>query len=355
MTKGIQNIIIHRTKTVREAMKQLEENGRRILFVVDEANSLLGAVVDGDIRRWILAEGSVNDPVESVCNKNPSLVHESYGINEVREIMLEKRISCIPVVNAGGEIVELLFWDDIFEEGIVRKPLRKLDLPVVIMAGGKGTRMDPFTQVLPKPLIPIGDKTVIELIIDSFLEYGVSHFYVSVNYKAKIIKSYFEELKPDYRIEYIEEDKPLGTAGSLKYLGGKIDGSLLVTNCDIIIKADYADLVDFHNKTGNMITIVASMKSYHIPYGICEIENGGCLTKMVEKPEYSFLVNTGMYVLKSDAVGLIPEDEVFQITDLIEMVKKQNGKIGVFPVSDNAWLDIGEWAEYKKALKKFDF
>ncbi len=355
MTKDIKNIIINCTKTVREAMKQLEENERRILFVVDEANSLVGAVVDGDIRRWILAEGSVNDPVVRVCNKNPFIVHESYAITEVREMMLEKRISCIPVVNDRGEIVELLFWDDIFEEGIVRKPKRKLDLPVVIMAGGKGTRMEPFTQVLPKPLIPIGDKTVIELIIDSFLDYGVSHFYVSVNYKAKIIKSYFEELKPDYQIEYIEEDKPLGTAGCLKFFKDKIKGPMLVTNCDIIIKADYADLVDFHNKKGNMITIVASMKSYHIPYGICEIENGGCLTKMVEKPEYCFLVNTGMYVLQSDAVGFILEDEVFQITDLIEKIKNQNGKIGVYPVSDNAWLDTGEWAEYKKALKKFDF
>jgi NDP-sugar pyrophosphorylase family protein len=355
MIKGMESIIIHRSNTIKEAMKQLEENGRRILFVVDDAKRLVGAVVDGDIRRWILTEGSVNDPVERVCNKNPFLVHEAYSINEVREVMLEKRISCIPVVNAKREIIELIFWDDIFEEGIVRKPLRKLDLPVVIMAGGKGTRMDPFTQVLPKPLIPIGDKTVIELIIDSFLEYGLRLFYISVNYKSKIIKSYFEELDPGYRIEYIEEEQPLGTAGSLKYLKNKIDGSLLVTNCDIIIKADYADLVDFHCKAGNMITIVASMKSYHIPYGICEIENGGCLTKMVEKPEYSFLVNTGMYVLHSDTLGLIPQDEVFQITDLIEKVKEQNGKVGVFPVSDNAWLDIGEWTEYKKALKKFDF
>lgn len=355
MNKSIEHIVIKTGITIKQAMKQLEVTEKRILFVVDEDDGLIGSVVDGDIRRWILKEGSLDDTIEKSCNKKPFFVHEAYELNHIREVMLEKRISCVPVVNAKRQVVELIFWEDIFEEDITRKPRHKLDLPVVIMAGGKGTRLDPFTKILPKPLIPIGDKTVIEFIIDSFLDFGVTSFYVTVNYKAKIIKSYFEELNPAYRIDYIEEDKPLGTAGSLKYLKGKINDSLLVTNCDIIIKADYADLVDFHYKMGNMITIVASMKSYHIPYGICEIENGGCLTKMVEKPEYSFLVNTGMYVLHADVLDLIPDGELFDITDLIEKVKEQNGKVGVFPVSDHAWLDIGEWAEYKKALKIFEF
>jgi dTDP-glucose pyrophosphorylase len=355
MEKSIEQILVSRDKTVKQAMKQLEETEKRVLFVVDENTRLVGTLVDGDIRRWILAEGSLTDAVERVCNKRPFVAHQPYDLEEIKRVMQEKRINCVPVVNGEGQIVNLLFWESVFEEGIKRKPVRQLDLPVVIMAGGKGSRLDPFTKILPKPLIPIGEKTVIEVVIDSFLEFGVRHFYISVNYKAKIIKSYFEELKPTYRIEYIEEDRPLGTAGSLKYLRGKVNGSLLVTNCDIIIKADYPDLVEFHEKMGNLITIVASMKNYNIPYGICEIENGGCLTKMVEKPEYNFLVNTGMYVLRSEALDLIPGNESFHVTDLVEKAKGQGGKIGVFPIGDGAWLDTGEWAEYKKALKKFEF
>lgn len=354
MTEEMQKILIHRARDIKEAMKQLEENKKRILFVVDEAGRLLGSLADGDIRRWILQEGSLSAPVETACNSNPFIVSEGYDSDLVREAMLDRNITCIPVVDSVRKIVKLLFWEDVFEDGDHDRPLRKIELPVVIMAGGKGTRLDPFTLVLPKPLIPIGDKTVLELIIDTFLDHGVDLFYLSVNYKATIIRSYFEELKPEYRIEYIEEDEPLGTAGSLRHLRGRADGPLLVTNCDIIVRADYADLVEFHQKSGHDLTIVASMKSYHIPYGICEIANGGALARMVEKPEYSFLVNTGMYVMGQAALDLIPDGGAFHVTDLIERLRNRGGMVGVYPVSDHAWLDIGEWAEYRNALKRFE-
>jgi NDP-sugar pyrophosphorylase family protein len=220
------------------------------------------------------------------------------------------------------------------------------------MAGGKGTRLDPFTRVLPKPLIPLGEKTVIEHIIDSFLEFGVSKFYLSVNEKSKIIKSYFEELTPSYSMTYIEESKPLGTAGSLRYLYPELKDSLVVTNCDVIIKTDYAELVEFHERNANDITVVGSVKNFNIPYGICEIANGGTLVCIREKPEYNFLVNTGLYVLRSDALGLIPESELFHMTQLIERVRESGGKVAVFPVSDKAWIDTGQWAEYREALKQ---
>jgi NDP-sugar pyrophosphorylase family protein len=224
----------------------------------------------------------------------------------------------------------------------------------VIMAGGKGTRLDPFTRILPKPLIPIGDKSIIEIIIDKFLKYQINHFIVSVNEKSKIIKSYFEELNPPYSISYIHEPKPLGTAGSLKYLDKKDCHSIIVTNCDIIIDADYADLVDSHLKDNNDITLVASMKQYKIPYGVCEIENGGALKTIIEKPEYNFLVNTGMYIIKTESLKLVPFEEYFHMTHLIEKVKAAGGKIGVYPISESSWIDTGEWEEYKNALKAFN-
>lgn len=354
MTEEMQKILIHRARDIKEAMKQLEDNKKRILFVVDEAGKLLGSLADGDIRRWILQEGSLSAPVETACNTNPVIVSEGYDSDLVRGAMMDRDITCIPVVDSVRKIVKLLFREDVFEDGDHGRPLRKIDLPVVIMAGGKGTRLDPFTRVLPKPLIPIGDKTVLELIIDTFLGHGVSLFYLSVNYKAAIIRSYFEELDPGYCIEYIEENEPLGTAGSLRHLRGKAEGPLLVTNCDIIVRADYADLVEFHGNGGHDLTIVASMKSYHIPYGICEIENGGALSRMVEKPEYSFLVNTGMYVMGPMVLDLIPEGGAFDITDLIQRIRDEGGKVGVYPVSDHSWLDIGQWAEYRMAVKKFE-
>jgi dTDP-glucose pyrophosphorylase len=355
MRTDIQALLISTNVSVKLAMSQLGNTLKRILFVVDENSALVGSLVDGDIRRWILAEGSLEAPVKELCNKKAYYVTPQYDLNEIKTVMVDRKILCVPVLNRKRQIVELIFWENLFSNDIIRKPLHPINLPVVIMAGGKGTRLDPFTRILPKPLIPIGEKTVIELIIESFLQHAVKSFYITVNYKSKIIKSYFEELKPPYTITYIDEEIPLGTAGSLKYIEGKVNTPFIVTNCDIIIKTDYAELVDFHSENQNDITLVASLKNYNIPYGVCEIENGGILKKIIEKPEYSFLVNAGMYILNPDTLSYVPCNEMFHITQLIDAVRQAGGKIGVFPVGENAWLDIGELAEYKKTLKKFEF
>lgn len=352
MNPNIAAFIVDTGATVLQAMRQLEETAQKILFVVGRERRLIGSLTDGDIRRWILAEGSLQDSIGNVCNKYPYQVRVDYVLEEVRGVMVDRNIGCVPVVDGQGQLVELLFWESVFKDSGKQKTITAIHLPVVIMAGGKGTRLDPFTRILPKPLIPLGDKTVIERIIDSFLKYGVSNFYLSVNHKSKIIKSYFEELEPQYKIEYIQEDKPFGTAGSLRYLRDRVGGSFIVTNCDILIEADYSELVEFHDRSNNDITIVGSLKNYHIPYGICEIVNGGTLARITEKPEYNFLVNTGMYVLRAETLRLIPEGEIFHMTHLIEQVKHSGGKVAVFPVSEKAWLDTGEWAEYRKALRQ---
>jgi dTDP-glucose pyrophosphorylase len=352
MKKSIRHLLIDKNKTLKEAMRQLEETGKKILFVKSNRSKLFGSLTDGDIRRWILSEGSLQDPVEKVCNLAPFFVTRNYGPDRLKKEFQEKAISCVPVVNGKKEIVDLLFWEDVFQGDREKKPVRRIGIPVVIMAGGQGTRLDPFTRILPKPLIPIGDKTVVEIIIDRFLEFGVKKFYLTVNHKSRIIKSYFEELNPPYAIEYVDEEIPLGTAGSLKLLYPKVRSSLLVTNCDVLVKIDYGELVEHHQKNRNDLTLVASLRNYHIPYGICEIANGGTLTKITEKPEYSFLVNTGMYVIRKEALNHIPSRQMFHITQLIEKIKETGGKIGVFPIGEEAWLDTGEWAEYKKALEK---
>lgn len=347
-----ESIIINGNASVKEAMKQLDKTAEKILFVVDHDDRLVGSLTDGDIRRWILADGSLDERASVVCFKGTYFVERTHDIEEVKAVMFKRKIVYVPVVDANRRIFEFLIWDKLFGGRLKRKMKEPLDVPVAIMAGGKGTRLDPFTRILPKPLIPIGEKTVIELIIDKFLEYKVDHFYISLNDKAKIIKSYFEELDPKYRITYLRESKPLGTSGALKQLEGQIDGDLIVTNCDIIIDADYSEVLQHHKEKGNDITAVASVKNFKIPYGVCEIRNGGSLVSITEKPEYSYLVNTGMYVLKSSVLRYIPDNTFYHITQLISDVRSDGLKVGVFPVSENSWIDTGEWVEYRKALEK---
>ncbi|OGV13389.1 MAG: hypothetical protein A2237_00035 [Stygiobacter sp. RIFOXYA2_FULL_38_8] len=352
MIKPFTDILINKTANVKEAMKQLDKTADKILFVVDEGNKLVGSLTDGDIRRWILKDGDLVSEVFKVCFEGTYFVYSDYDLNSVKKEILERKIVYVPVVNKENEIVEFIVWDNLFDGKIIRKPKEKLDAEVVIMAGGKGTRLDPFTKILPKPLIPIGDKTILEVIIEKFSDYKVNEFFISVNHKAKIIKSYFEEIQPDYKINYIDEEKPLGTIGALKQLDGKTKKEIILTNCDIIIEADYADLLRHHRNEKNDITIVTSLKHYKIPYGICKIENGGNLVSIKEKPEYDFLVNTGMYIINPLLLKHIPDNEIFNATDLVEVAINNKRKVGIYPISENSWIDTGEWVEYKKAVEK---
>jgi dTDP-glucose pyrophosphorylase len=350
MNDNVESFLIPLTYTIRQAMEQLEKTEEKIVFVVDEKSRLIGSLTDGDIRRWILSDGALKAQVLQVCNRTPHVVEEGFRAEQVRAHMLERNLGCVPVVNPSREIVQLLFWKEIFQDGLAIKAKRRLSLPVVIMAGGRGTRLAPFTNVLPKPLIPIGERTVIEIIIDQFLPYGLDQFQLSINYKSKILKSFFEELAPAYTVSYLEEKEPLGTAGSLRPLYSPTAENLIVTNCDIVIQADYAELVEFHTENDYDLTLVASLKDYNIPYGVCELGQGGTLARITEKPQYSFLVNTGMYILRRDRLCLMPEQTHCDMTEFIERIKNAGGRVGVFPISENAWIDTGEWTEYRKAL-----
>lgn len=351
MIKQFEKILIDKSATVKDAMKQLDKTAEKILFVVESNNKLFGSLTDGDIRRWILNDGELSENIEKVCFKETYFVDSKYDMELVKKEIYKRKINFVPVVNDSKEIFEFLIWDKIFDAKLLRKTKEKLNAEIVIMAGGKGTRLDPFTRILPKPLIPVGDKPILELIIEKFTDYGNDEFYISLNHKAKIIKSYFEDINPIYKINFIHEEKPLGTVGALKYLYKQINKDIILTNCDIIIEADYADLLSHHKEQNNDLTIVSSLKHFNIPYGICEIENGGQLVDIKEKPEFDFLVNTGMYVLNPSVLQFIPENEFFHITHLIEKVKSTH-RIGIYPISENSWIDTGEWVEYRKAVEK---
>ena len=352
MKKELEQYLITRKTTVKAAMKQLDSTHRKVLFIVDDNRILRGSLSDGDIRRWILAEGSLDAEVGDVSNPTTFFVQTGFDVDNLRHIVFEKKYTAVPVCNQKGEIIEILFWDQLIDGSAIQTTHEKIDAHVVIMAGGQGTRLEPFTKVLPKPLIPIGNKTIIELIIDKFLHYQIDHFYISVNHKAKIIKSYFEEVSPDYTIEYIDEEEPLGTIGALSLLKGKLSKPIIITNCDIIINTDYAEFLKFHLENGYDLSLVGSMMNYKVPYGVCEIGKDGILKDFKEKPEYSFLASTGMYIVNPDLVKHIPDKTFYHITDLMAYQRKNGGRIGVYPIGEDDWMDTGEWHEYRKTVSR---
>jgi len=350
MIKKTQDFLVKQKTTVKEVMRYCSKTGQKQVFVVDKAGCLVGAISDGDIRRWILKGGSLDETVGKVCNQAPTTITSNYDLEEVKELLLKEKIEAIPVIDDQRRILEILTWDMVFA-GKVERHREPLNIPVVIMAGGKGTRLDPFTRILPKPLIPIGDKPVLQIIMDKFAEYEVKEFFLSVNHKAKMIRSYFEDNDAKYRIHYIEEDTPMGTAGSLVLLKGRIKGTFLVANCDVIIDIDYNEVVKFHKDHGYDMTVIVSCKRYIIPYGVCEVQGNGVLKSVREKPEYDFLVNTGMYVMEPKVLELIPAQKVMDANELIDKLKKKGFSVGVFPIDEKSWIDVGQWEEYQKAVK----
>jgi len=347
----MKDITIQPSATIKEAMEALDKTAEKVLLVVDDEQRLIGALTDGDIRRHILKKQDLIGTIQGAYNKNPIFVfHKDSDIEKIKHILTKNIIDLVPILDQDHKVVDYVTWEKVFGNNRISGD-QKLDVPVVIMAGGRGTRLEPFTRVLPKPLVPVGEKPVIDHIIDRFKAYGMCEFYITTHHMSKIIRAYFEEKNPDYSICFAEEDKPRGTAGSLKLLIDKLDKPFFVSNCDIIIDADYSDIFRFHTKNRYDITLVASAKQFNIPYGICELNDSGSLERIQEKPEYNFLVNTGLYVLNPNVIDLIPDDSLFHITHLMDKIKEKSGTIGVYPVSEKAWVDVGQWAEYRKALK----
>jgi dTDP-glucose pyrophosphorylase len=352
MKTTIEQICIPKSSSIRHALKQMDEINRKLLIVLNEDDSFFSLLSIGDIQRAIIRNLPLNTCVSEIVRQDIKVAHPEDNLEKVKERMKIRRNEFMPVIDSQNRIIDIIFWDDLFEEKRSTLPKdKKLNLPVVIMAGGRGTRLAPLTNVWPKPLIPINKKTIIEDIMDKFVEVGCNEFYLSVNYKAEVIQQYFDNLNnPFYTITYIREEKPLGTAGSLYLLRDKIHSTFFVSNCDILIDEDYAAIYDYHKANYNEITMVAAIKSFLIPYGTIETGEGGQLKSIQEKPELSFKINTGMYILEPNLLQEIPKNNFLHITTLIEKLHQEGRKVGVFPVSEGSWKDIGNWEEY---IKKF--
>lgn len=349
MLERINNRVVSLTASLLDAMKTMDTQKVKTLFVFD-GEHFEGLLTLGDIQRAIIKNIALTEPVCQILDKNKIYGFVSESENIVKEKMRRMRAEVMPILDEQGELLDVWFWSDLFKKTeLVQRD--QINIPVVIMAGGKGTRLKPITNVIPKPLVPIGDKTIFEEIMDQFEAIGCQKFYVSVNYKSEIIRYYLDQLPHHYDVSIFEEDRPLGTIGSVSLLKGKIDTPFFVSNCDIVIDQDMRDVYGYHRENHNDLTIVTAVKSFCIPYGVIETGEDGLMTALKEKPELTYMINTGVYILNPECIDEIPQGEFFHITQLIEKIKARGGRVGCFPVSEHAWKDIGEWSEYLKMIE----
>jgi len=344
------NRTILNSSTLLNALKKMDELGNKLLIVFDEEENFQGLLSAGDVQRAIINNRTIDTKVKEVLRENFRVAKPEDSFEKVKEMMLEFRMELCPVLDVQNNIVDVYFWEDIFGDDDI-KPREHFNLPVIIMAGGFGTRLRPLTHVIPKPLIPVDDKTMLEHIFERFNVYGCDRFYLSVNYKSSLIEFYLKEQKLLYSISYFEEDKPLGTAGSLSLLKEELNETFFVSNCDILIEQDYSEILKYHKENENELTVIAALKNYAIPYGTIDTGENGQLLSLNEKPDLTFKINSGMYILEPHLLNDIPENEFFHITDLIEKIKQRNGNVGVFPVSEKSWKDVGEWDEYVRNIR----
>lgn len=344
---NIKDFLIDEESTLIEAMELLDRVAKKVLFI-EKQGSLAAAITDGDIRRWILKKGNLDAKVRDIANYNPKFLYEEDKA-AAREYMRKYSIEALPIVDANMKIISVVLWND-----EVIDSSKKLDIPVVIMAGGLGTRLYPYTKILPKPLIPIGEIPIAEHIINRFHKQGCEHFYLVVNHKKNMIKAYFNDVEKDYCVTYVDEDKPLGTGGGLSLLKGQISTTFILSNCDILIEEDYDKIYQYHKKENNLITIVCSLKNIRIPYGIIEIGENGGIDSMKEKPELSFFTNTGFYFVEPRVIEELEEEKNAGFPDIIEMYRNAGEKIGIYPISENAWMDMGQLEGMEKMRKRLN-
>jgi len=336
------DVYIEEDKSILDAMQQLDKSARKILFVHREGK-LLASLTDGDIRRWILKKGDLQMSVKYAANYAPKYLYE-HQADQAMHIMKEYEIDALPVVDSEHRIIKVVFTNDLMQKhGIFDKII-----PVVIMAGGLGTRLSPYTNILPKPLIPVGDYPIAEHIINRFYAYGCRQFYMIVNYKRNMIKAYFDELEKEYRLDFITEEKALGTGGGISLLKGKIKDTFILTNCDILIDDDLTKAYEQHIELGNMITMVCSLKNFTIPYGVVNIGEDGMIVSMQEKPNMSFFTNTGCYFVEPEVIENLEYNKPADFPAIIEKYMKNGKRVGIYPISEEAWLDMGQMDELEK-------
>jgi dTDP-glucose pyrophosphorylase len=340
--------LINDKSLTKIAIKKIHLLGGNSLIVVDNNNKLKGILGYKDLRKSLINKNILNKDISKIYNKNPKYVLKKdiyKNFNKIFEIV--KKIKILPVIDgSSGIVIDLLDYKKM--EKFRKSSFNNSVMDVVIMAGGKGTRLKPYTEILPKPLLPINGKPVLKHIIDKFNAYHCKKFFITLNFKSGIIKSYLKDFKDIFSFKIITEKIPLGTAGALYLLKKKIKNDFFLTNCDTIISANYSEILNHHRSKKNDITIVVVNKKFKIPYGVCFDNNKKFFMK--EKPVLKYNVNTGFYVISPRCLDHLKKLSYLDFNQFLHQCENNEKKIGLFKIKNNHWIDVGQMESYQKNL-----
>lgn len=345
--KNWQAILLPPTATIREAMRTLDQGSLRIVLICDAEQKLLGTVTDGDTRRALLADANMQDPVTRVMNSSPISVVNNTSREQRLKLMKRHDLTAIPILDSSNRILSLETLHQAMQ------PERR-ENPVFIMAGGFGTRLKPLTDHCPKPMLRVGDKPMLEHLINQFVSYGFHNFYISTHYLPEVIHSHFGDgAQWNANIQYVHEDSPLGTGGALGLLPKSLpDLPLIMTNGDVLTKLDYAKLLQHHESQAFDATVCVREDEHAVPFGVIETEDQ-LITNMVEKPTYRYKINTGIYVLNPEIVASVQPSQRIDMPTLLEQHRADSKRIGTYTCYDY-WLDIGQMKDYQKAQRDIE-
>jgi len=333
-------LVLDQEANFDEAIKLLDKNGNGVLPVVDENNIFIGLITDGDIRKAILNKKL---DLEHIINRKPYKLNIDSSKQKIISYLKKIHRRHMPLVDNQNIFIKMFTLD---EEEFNNKPNW-----VVIMAGGLGTRLGELTKNTPKPMLKVGEKPMIEHIIDMFVSHGFKKFMLSVNYKAEVIKEYFKDGSEfGVEIKYLEETKRLGTGGALSLIDFELTSPFFVTNGDVLSSIDYEELLEFHNREKSDATMCIRKDSYKIPYGVIEIDEDNNIENMIEKPTNNFFINMGIYVLNPEVLDYIPNDEYFGMPSLFEILNSKEKATKSYQVNDY-WIDVGRPSDYEKINK----
>ena len=345
--KDYKGTFIKVTDDLKTSIEIIHQSGKRIGLVVDKKNKLLGTVTDGDIRRALLKKIDMSEKVTRIMNSNPTCSSSAESSKEKIKLMRDKDILHLPILDNNGFVIGL---DAIHD--LLRKPI--YDNPVVIMAGGFGKRLMPLTEDTPKPLLKVGTKPILETIISNFNDLGFRNFYISLHYKADMIKDYFGDGSNfNISINYLEEREPMGTAGCLSLLPANISHlPIILMNGDLITDLNFASLLENHNQSKSEATVCVAEYDFQVPYGVLEVK-GHEVQSIAEKPVQKFFVNAGIYVLNASILSKVEKNQYTDMPDLLAKKLSNNESINTFPIFEK-WIDIGRISDFKKANEQLE-
>jgi dTDP-glucose pyrophosphorylase len=318
---------------VRDTITTIGSSGRQIALVLDDADHLLGVVTDGDVRRGILRGVDLEDSVSAIMNADPLVAHPGDDRGSIIERMERLGIRRVPLVDADGRVTGLFTAEKLLLP-------ETTSTPVVLMAGGRGQRLYPLTKDVPKPMLPVGGVPLVEIILRNLAAQGFVDVFVSVNYLADVITEHVGDGSAfGLRVEYVREDKPLGTAGALAALDGRITEPFLVMNSDLLTQVNLRHLLSFHAKQGVVATVGVREHVFEIPYGVVNLD-GTSVESMVEKPMHRSLVNAGIYAMDPAALGRLTPGEYADMPTLLGTLMAEGRSVAAFPIHES-WLDVG--------------